>query len=163
METPDLTMTSPATITRCHVVYVSLKDVHKSNIIQSILPSLNGDNNERIAVILRNLEIDDILRISKIYPLIWNIKIPFKISRMNKKLIDHDKVLNLNENQVKGLEKVIFYTIQLLDLTKKVKEILTKENTIPLRRAASNFSINFEKYQEGEFIEILNLEKPENM
>ncbi len=24
METPDLTMTSPATITRCHVIYVSL-------------------------------------------------------------------------------------------------------------------------------------------
>lgn len=60
--------------------------------------------------------------------------------------------MNLNENQMKGLEKVIFYTIQLLDLSKKVKGILNKENTIPLRRLANNFFINFEKYQEGEFV-----------
>ena len=66
-------------------------------------------------------------------------------------------MLNLNENQMKGLEKVIFYTIQLLDLSKKVKGILTKENTIPLRRSADNFYINYEKYQEGEFVEIMNV------
>jgi hypothetical protein len=53
---------------------------------------------------------------------------------------------------MKGLEKVIFYTIQLLDLSKKVKGILNKENTIPLKRSANNFFINFEKYQEGEFV-----------
>lgn len=40
METPDLSMTSPATITRCHVIYVNIKDVSKHQIIESILPNL---------------------------------------------------------------------------------------------------------------------------
>lgn len=33
METPDLTMTSPATITRCNVIYISEHDVRNSDIV----------------------------------------------------------------------------------------------------------------------------------
>lgn len=34
METPDLSMTSPATITRCNVIYVDKKDIDKAKVIK---------------------------------------------------------------------------------------------------------------------------------
>jgi hypothetical protein len=49
-----------------------------------------------------------------------------RIDQMKRKYVDRAKLLNLNENQLKGLEKVIFYTIQLLNLSAKVKGVMTK-------------------------------------
>ncbi len=57
METPNLAMTSPATITRCHVVYVNLQDVQKHSIIESILPNLSSAHYERVSSILKNLNV----------------------------------------------------------------------------------------------------------
>jgi dynein heavy chain 1 len=41
METPDLEMTSPATITRCNVIYVSEQDVSKHSLLRGLLPLFN--------------------------------------------------------------------------------------------------------------------------
>lgn len=42
METLDLEMTSPATITRCNVIFVSEEDIDKRKLINDSLPQLNN-------------------------------------------------------------------------------------------------------------------------
>lgn len=41
METPDLQLTSPATITRCSVIYVNEKDIKKKDLIARVVPTMN--------------------------------------------------------------------------------------------------------------------------
>lgn len=72
METPDLEMTSPATITRCNLVYVCEHNLKKSELIQKQLPLLTlREITGKIIQILTPLPQSAILKIVKMTRLIF--------------------------------------------------------------------------------------------
>ena len=72
METPDLEMTSPATITRCNVIYVCEEDIKKNELIKTLLPVTgNKEVQDRFTAILNIFSSLTILRIMKITKLLF--------------------------------------------------------------------------------------------
>lgn len=94
-------MTSPATITRCNVIYVSHNDINKADLIKKLLPIFtNPEVNDKMADALGRFNITDIQRIIKICKLLFV-----------RRLSENDK---LTESESIGFERCLFYTIQLL-------------------------------------------------
>ena len=139
LETPDLEMTSPATITRCNVIYVSQNDISKAELIKKLLPIFtNPDTHDKMTDALGRFSITDIQRIIKICRLLFV-----------KKLSEYDK---LTESESIGFERCLFYTIQLLGQGEKVKSLMHKDNSVMGKKSIFNFHLNFSKYREGEFL-----------
>lgn len=75
-------MTSPATITRCNVIYVSQNDISKAELIKKLLPVFTiPETHEKMTDALSRFSITDIQRIIKICRLLFI-----------KKLTEYDKL-----------------------------------------------------------------------
>lgn len=65
-------MTSPATITRCNVIYVSHNDISKAELIKKLLPIFtNSEAYDKMTDALGRFSITDIQRIIKICRLLF--------------------------------------------------------------------------------------------
>ena len=65
-------MTSPATITRCNVIFVSEADIDKKKLIQNIIPFFNTlETNNKIKEMLDKFSISQIQKIMKVSKLVF--------------------------------------------------------------------------------------------
>lgn len=76
LETPDLEMTSPATITRCNVIFVSQQDVSKIDLIRKLLPKMSfPEVEDKMTDALKNFSEEELQRIVKIAKLLFLRKV----------------------------------------------------------------------------------------
>lgn len=69
-------MTSPATITRCNVIYVSEQDIAKPTLIRKLLPSFNSlEATRKMQEVLSEFTYTEIHRIVKVAKLIFLRKV----------------------------------------------------------------------------------------
>lgn len=69
-------MTSPATITRCNVIYVSEQDIDKPTLIRKLLPSFNSIlAAQKMQEVLSKYSYTEIHRIVKVAKLIFPRKV----------------------------------------------------------------------------------------
>lgn len=72
METPDLQTTSPATITRCNLVYISERDLNLKTVIAKALPGMiSKDLYEKMSTLLLQFRLMTVLQILKLAKLIF--------------------------------------------------------------------------------------------
>lgn len=69
-------MTSPATITRCNVIYVSEQDIAKPTLIRKLLPTFNSiEPAQKMQEVLSKYSYTEIHRIVKVAKLIFLRKV----------------------------------------------------------------------------------------
>lgn len=147
METPDLQMTSPATITRCNVINVSERDLDKKVIIQKNVPTLSSkDLQDKVTSVLSAFSPGPIMKILKLTKMLF-----FRL------IAEED---GLNESESIGFEKSLMFAIQLLGESSRVREFMSKDNSISQKKNPFNFWLNFSKYKEGEFCEFDHGKEP---
>lgn len=74
------------------------------------------------------------------------------------KIILADKFASKKEEwkdgDLMGLEKAVLFACRLLGFDEQVQPFLHKDNSISIKKNPYNFILNFERYSEGEFIDI---------
>jgi hypothetical protein len=76
METPDLHMTSPATITRCNVIHLDEHDIDKKALIAKELPALSSKEfTSKLVTLLNEFNAAEIMKVSKLARLVFHRKL----------------------------------------------------------------------------------------
>jgi hypothetical protein len=97
-------MTSPATITRCNVIFVNETDVNKNKLINNYLPAFSSTEfHHKMFNMLNQYSINTIHKISKIAQLIFDR--PFTTGQI------------LTEGEAIGFEKSLIFSTQILGIS----------------------------------------------
>jgi hypothetical protein len=137
IETTDLFMTSPATITRCSIVYLSSDIITVQMTIARELAKLKFPPD-----LVRPLEeMLNQLPKEKIRSVMYMLS-----SLLPEYLLSKEEGWMYSE--ILGVQKLVVYLIAILGSYDKIKKLLIKELT-PLKLPLSKYYVSFEKYPEG--------------
>lgn len=103
------------------------------------MPQLSSqDTTDRLMAILCQLSQAEIRRALKVISLLYYRRVTAEEQ--------------LSESETIGYEKAVVFSLQLLDLDGKVKDLINRDNAIPAKKSPFSFYINYNKYKEGEFV-----------
>lgn len=140
IETPDLHMASPATITRCSIVYIPSEIVTLDMTIKKSLSMCNfpSDLVKPLEELLQQLTKEQVRSVMHMLPAL-----------LPEYLLTKDDGWMYSE--ILGVQRIVVYLIGLLGCYENIKKLLIKELT-PLKLPLSKYYVSFEKYPEGEYV-----------
>lgn len=134
IETPDLSKASPATITRCSVIYLSDDLIPLAQFIDVQLKKTKfpGDLMRGLAEFFVRLSKEEIRQVMYMLPALMPDYL-------------RQKQEGWMYSEILGTEKIAIYLIAMMGAFEKVKKLLTKEQTPP-KLPLTKFYISFERY-----------------
>lgn len=140
IETPDLLKASPATITRCSVIYTSPEMITLPQYIDSLLKKSRfpPDLLRGLAEMFVRLTKEEIRAVMYMLPAL-----------MPQYLKEKEEGWMYSE--ILGTQKIAVYLVALMGSFEKIRKLLTKE-LIPPKLPLTKYFLCFDRYPEGEFV-----------